>query len=140
MGANNSRRTLLENSDRVTITKHYLYIDDATYDDAGTYDFFDKEGNLILHAMVEVKEEEEPLHWYFILALTAFGVVFIGLGGAFCWRKYKRKHSDNSEIVTPAAVFQALKDNTASDETTVSKSSSQSASSALTTGNSSIKD
>ncbi|KAJ0002476.1 hypothetical protein NQD34_007625 [Periophthalmus magnuspinnatus] len=100
--------TVIENGGRVVITNQYLIIEDATFEDAGTYEFFDKEGNLILRVEIEIKSEEEPLHWYFIVALCAFGAVFMGLGGHFCWKKYKnkRKSADTSEEVTPAVIFQ----------------------------------
>ncbi|KAJ0039434.1 hypothetical protein NL108_014044 [Boleophthalmus pectinirostris] len=113
--------TVLENGGRVLITNQYLTIDDATFEDAGTYEFFDKEGNLILHVEIVIKEDEEPLHWFFIVALCAFGAGFMGLGGHFCWKKYKnkRKSSDTSEEVTPAVIFQALKDNSNRDPTTL---------------------
>lgn len=97
--------TVLENGGRVDITDRYLAIEESTYEDAGTYDFVDDKGNLILRAVIGIKEEDDPpAHWFLYLAVSVFFVAFAVLGGIFCWKRYKNKRraAAETEAVPPA--------------------------------------
>lgn len=115
--------TVLESSGRVEITDKYLSIDDSTYDDAGTYDFVDNKGNLILRAMITIKEEEEPgAHWFLYVAISVFFVAFAVLFGKYLWDRHqdKKRAAAQAEPMPPAVNYlRVSKSNTESDPTSV---------------------
>lgn len=115
--------TVLESSGRVEITDKFLSIDDSTFDDSGMYDFVDNKGNLILRAVITIKEEEEPAaHWYMYVAISVFFVAFAGLFGRYLWKRHqeKKRAAAQDEPVPPAVNYlKVSKSNTESDPTSV---------------------
>lgn len=121
--AGSDKYTVLESSGRVEITDKYLSIDDSTFDDSGTYDFVDNKGNLILRAVITVKEEDDPpAHWYIYVAISVFFVAFAGLFGRYLWKRHqeKKRAAAQDEPVPPAINYlKVSKGNTESDPTSV---------------------
>lgn len=70
-----SRARPVTESSRLRITDRYLIFDYATPEDSGTYDFFDKDDNLILRATVEIREVEKV--WVSVAVLSAITFGFI---------------------------------------------------------------
>lgn len=68
-------RPLSDGDGRFKITNTHLFIQYATPEDAGTYDFLDKDGNLILRINVEIREVEKV--WVSVVVIAAFFVGFI---------------------------------------------------------------
>lgn len=102
-------QTLTE-SDKLKITDRYLQFQYAVPNDSGTYEFFDKDGNLILQITLEVKEVEK--YW----VGTIGSVILSGLISSCCCYCLRRSccsgDSDKSgdpeteaESATPPAVF-----------------------------------
>lgn len=63
----------LKESDRLEITDRYLAFEYATPEDSGTYDFLDKDGNLILQMTLEIREVEKVWVSVAVLAAISFG-------------------------------------------------------------------
>lgn len=84
-------KPLSESDDRFKITNTYLAIDYATPEDAGTYDFLDKDGNLILHVTLEIREVEKVWVSVVVLAVISFGFILC----CCCMKKYCCKESSD---------------------------------------------
>lgn len=69
---NSRARTVTEDS-RLDITDMHLAFNYATPEDSGTYDFFDKDGNLILRMTLEIREVEKVWVSVAVLAAISFG-------------------------------------------------------------------
>lgn len=72
-------KTVSEDDGKFKITNRYLAIEYATPEDAGTYDFLDKDGNLILRVWLEVREVEKV--WVSLVVLAA---IFLGFVSCCC--------------------------------------------------------
>lgn len=77
-GAYNGK-TVSEDDGKFKITNRYLAIEYATPEDGGTYDFLDKDGNLILRMTLEVREVEKV--WVSLVVLAA---IFLGFVSCCC--------------------------------------------------------
>lgn len=115
--------TVLKSGGRITITIGYLAIDKSTYDDAGTYDFVDDRGNLIMRVEIGIiKEDDPPAHWFLYLAITVFFVAFAALGGKLCWNRYQRKKraaAETEEVLPAVNYLRVTKSKTATDPASV---------------------
>ncbi|XP_072295705.1 uncharacterized protein [Eucyclogobius newberryi] len=67
------RTVSLSDEPRFKITDSHFAIESATPEDAGKYEFFDKEDNLMLSATVEIREVEQTWKSYVILGAISFG-------------------------------------------------------------------
>lgn len=118
----NDDYAVLSSTGRVDIGDKYMTIVDSTFDDAGTYDFVDGEGNLILRAVIGIKKKDDPpAHWFLYVAISVFFVAFAVVSGKICWNKYKKKKSAAAETdpVPPAVKFLKVKQTTASEPSSV---------------------
>ncbi|KAJ0039435.1 hypothetical protein NL108_014047 [Boleophthalmus pectinirostris] len=96
-------QTISENNNRFRIIQGYFEIKDATPKDAGTYDFLDKSGNLMLHASVQIREVEKEWASYVSLAAFSFGGILCCCCVKKCCCKESSSKTDEPEDEAPAS-------------------------------------
>ncbi|KAJ0002477.1 hypothetical protein NQD34_007626 [Periophthalmus magnuspinnatus] len=97
-----SSDTVFKDDNRFKITDRYFEIKDATPEDAGTYEFIDKQGNLMLRASVEIREVERVWMSYVILGAISFGGMLCCCCVKKCCCKESSNKTDETEDEAPA--------------------------------------
>lgn len=101
-----SKAITVTDSSRLGITNRYLAFEYATPEDSGTYDFFDKDGNLILKMTLEIREVEKVWVSVAVLGAISFGFALCcGCLKKFCCSESSDKTSSpesEAEAATPS--------------------------------------